>query len=334
MPGKLRESLLGFSPPKAHIITAAVATSFILGIWLASLTSTCASLGALSGVSGLTSGQAKRALLVRYNGVLRNMTSRVRTTELALLRLQRLHAAAVQAAEDQKPSKIYPAAKKNEDEAKVEEEKESDMDAEEGGEEEQETEEKQREDEEEEDQDQDGDPAEKRKQEEAKQYEQIQFDAKTQTYRRWRADYRCGSKALPLPDGGKVECHAESFAPCCSVIGWCGSRKEHCKCPGCIDYREKQDKCFVEKRNLAPQTIIKFNGMQTYDCKQFRGECYWEGRAIAQKNCLRWDNCEALNCKTMLAGSDELIGKYVCFARAASIWASEGGDSLGLVKKC
>lgn len=69
----------------------------------------------------------------------------------------------------------------------------------------------------------------------------IQYDASTRKFRRWRGDFRCGSRVPSLPDGEVVECDPLSPAPCCSNLGWCGRSKEHCACETCLDFRKENN---------------------------------------------------------------------------------------------
>mmetsp|Transcript_152961 Transcript_152961/g.292950 ORF Transcript_152961/g.292950 Transcript_152961/m.292950 type:complete len:261 (+) Transcript_152961:72-854(+) len=165
------------------------------------------------------SGQ--KALLARYQAVLRNVTTRVKTAEHALQRLQRLHAvqqaAQVASAVREGPppgAAPMPRAAPAPAPAPEEEEETEPSDAE----------------------------VEKQQEvAEQEQAQQILFDSATGKFgRRWRPDFKCGSRVPLLPDGENVECNPESEAPCCSAIGWCGREKDHCRCPLCVNYAEKK----------------------------------------------------------------------------------------------
>mmetsp|Transcript_133814 Transcript_133814/g.416204 ORF Transcript_133814/g.416204 Transcript_133814/m.416204 type:complete len:233 (-) Transcript_133814:310-1008(-) len=67
----------------------------------------------------------------------------------------------------------------------------------------------------------------------------IQYDEGTKKFRRWRPDFKCGSRVPLLPDEEVVECDPRSETPCCSSLGWCGKTKLHCRCPTCLDYRQE-----------------------------------------------------------------------------------------------
>lgn len=74
---------------------------------------------------------------------------------------------------------------------------------------------------------------------EKEQKKLIEYDPGTGTFKRWRADYKCGDGAPMLPDGERVECEPRSEFPCCSALGWCGKTRGHCNCPSCIDYNSR-----------------------------------------------------------------------------------------------
>merc|ERR1712194_775588 len=68
------------------------------------------------------------------------------------------------------------------------------------------------------------------------QNELIKYDEATKTFKRFRPDFKCGSRVPLLPDEEQVECERASSSPCCSSLGWCGKSRNHCRCPTCIDY--------------------------------------------------------------------------------------------------
>jgi len=76
-------------------------------------------------------------------------------------------------------------------------------------------------------------------QKEKEQRELIGFDAVTNTYRRYRSDFKCGDRVPALPDGEPVECDPTQEHPCCSSLGWCGKSSLHCECDGCVDHSSK-----------------------------------------------------------------------------------------------
>jgi len=57
----------------------------------------------------------------------------------------------------------------------------------------------------------------------------------------WLSSGRCGPEH-PLPTGEPGQCDPTAWenevGPCCSSLGWCGNSDAHCKCSGCIDYRD------------------------------------------------------------------------------------------------
>jgi len=52
-----------------------------------------------------------------------------------------------------------------------------------------------------------------------------------------RSDFKCGKMVQLLPGRVPVPCDSAGENPCCSSIGWCGSKPGHCDCQGCVDYR-------------------------------------------------------------------------------------------------
>ncbi|CAJ1391924.1 unnamed protein product [Effrenium voratum] len=80
---------------------------------------------------------------------------------------------------------------------------------------------------------------EQQKMEEEEQRKLIGYNEVTKTFKRFRPDFRCGSRVPLLPDDEVVECDRLSVTPCCSALGWCGRTKGHCRCATCIDYRKE-----------------------------------------------------------------------------------------------
>ncbi|CAK9063465.1 unnamed protein product [Durusdinium trenchii] len=111
----------------------------------------------------------------------------------------------------------------------------------------------------------------------------ILFNESKGTYRRWRGDFRCGSRVPPLPDGEMVECPPGFDAPCCSALGWCGRSADHCKCEMCSDYRHKakvtyagiklkraKRECETIAADLGPFSSPEETGMCPNGCERFR----------------------------------------------------------------
>ncbi|XP_070534543.1 uncharacterized protein [Ptychodera flava] len=75
----------------------------------------------------------------------------------------------------------------------------------------------------------------------------------------WREDVQCGP-GFTAPNGvSPAECDPHGIYPCCSTANWCGISDDHCKCDGCIDYREVYgvtespvDACSAPKRITIP----------------------------------------------------------------------------------
>lgn len=80
---------------------------------------------------------------------------------------------------------------------------------------------------------------EQQKAEEEEQRKLIGYNEVTKTFKRFRPDFKCGSRVPLLPDDEVVECDRLSVTPCCSALGWCGRTKGHCRCATCIDYRKE-----------------------------------------------------------------------------------------------
>ncbi|CAK9017125.1 Protein spinster, partial [Durusdinium trenchii] len=80
---------------------------------------------------------------------------------------------------------------------------------------------------------------EQQKLEEEEQRKLIGYNEATKTFKRFRPDFKCGSRVPLLPDDEVVECDRLSVTPCCSALGWCGRTKGHCRCATCIDYRKE-----------------------------------------------------------------------------------------------
>ena len=57
---------------------------------------------------------------------------------------------------------------------------------------------------------------------------------------------RCGPNG-PKKNGKEAICNPNSDDPCCSEYGFCGHSDGHCKCPNCVDYREKKEKNHTKK---------------------------------------------------------------------------------------
>ncbi|XP_070534535.1 uncharacterized protein [Ptychodera flava] len=76
----------------------------------------------------------------------------------------------------------------------------------------------------------------------------------------WREDVQCGP-GFTAPNGvSPAECDPHGIYPCCSTANWCGISDDHCKCYGCIDYREVYgvtespvDACSEPKRITIPR---------------------------------------------------------------------------------
>ncbi|XP_070534541.1 uncharacterized protein [Ptychodera flava] len=75
----------------------------------------------------------------------------------------------------------------------------------------------------------------------------------------WREDLQCGP-GFTAPNGvSPAECDPHGIYPCCSTANWCGISDDHCKCDGCVDYREVYevtespvDACSEPKRITIP----------------------------------------------------------------------------------
>ncbi|CAH1252412.1 PTPRF [Branchiostoma lanceolatum] len=67
-------------------------------------------------------------------------------------------------------------------------------------------------------------------------YDCVDYRAHGFTGNRWREDGRCGPE-FPAPGADPGECDPISLFPCCSAAGECGGTAAHCKCEGCIDFR-------------------------------------------------------------------------------------------------
>merc|ERR1712194_527492 len=52
-------------------------------------------------------------------------------------------------------------------------------------------------------------------------------------------DYKCGIRGRPAEGELSMSCDPDGETPCCSRSGWCGNKKEHCECRGCVDFRKK-----------------------------------------------------------------------------------------------
>lgn len=98
------------------------------------------------------------------------------------------------------------------------------------------------------------DEAEAEKRSEMEEYEQKQMigfnEADGSFQRRFRSDFKCGSRVPPLPDDEVVECDpwSSSANTCCSSLGWCGASRQHCKCETCVDYRLKKEALLSKQR--------------------------------------------------------------------------------------
>ncbi|XP_066269746.1 uncharacterized protein [Branchiostoma lanceolatum] len=64
----------------------------------------------------------------------------------------------------------------------------------------------------------------------------VDYRTHSVTGNRWREDGRCGPE-FPAPGADPGECDPISLFPCCSAAGECGGTAAHCKCEGCIDFR-------------------------------------------------------------------------------------------------
>ncbi|CAJ1343767.1 unnamed protein product [Effrenium voratum] len=98
---------------------------------------------------------------------------------------------------------------------------------------------------------------EQQKMEEEEQRKLIGYNEVTKTFKRFRPDFRCGSRVPLLPDDEVVECDRLSVTPCCSALGWCGRTKGHCRCATCIDYRKEGTGSQVNSKPAAFQTLYK-----------------------------------------------------------------------------
>eukprot|EP00404_Azadinium_spinosum_P058363 CAMPEP_0180737670 /NCGR_PEP_ID=MMETSP1038_2-20121128/24407_1 /TAXON_ID=632150 /ORGANISM="Azadinium spinosum, Strain 3D9" /LENGTH=342 /DNA_ID=CAMNT_0022770773 /DNA_START=3 /DNA_END=1031 /DNA_ORIENTATION=+ len=203
--------------------------------------------GALPSQIGFAGGGAERAVLQlaldRYETLARNMTTRIRTAELALhelqhraalpppprLRSQSAASGAAAASGDQRGGSSTAVHEGSPEDGDANSKEDGATEAEPAGDAESGDDEGPGESDEE---------REKRQQEEEKaQLELIKYDSVTKTYLRFRPDFKCGNQVPLLPDAEVVECEPGGEAPCCSGLGWCGKSKLHCKCDLCSDYR-------------------------------------------------------------------------------------------------
>merc|ERR1712117_833020 len=85
----------------------------------------------------------------------------------------------------------------------------------------------------------------------------------------WRPDMRCGPQ-YPLPDGRPGQCdptaNENGKGPCCSSIFWCGNSDAHCKCSGCIDFRQSNSAptTTTTTTTTAPDFWVKHEGKNCY----------------------------------------------------------------------
>ena len=183
----------------------------------------------------------QKAVLDFHNAILKNMSMRVQTAEQALMELRQAHLdlrkkqdeatalrratrAVAQRGGGPPPPEASPPAQEEAAEG-AEGTEEAHRSEETDGE------------------DQDGaeGPAseEQQKVEEEEQRKLIGYNEVTKTFKRFRPDFKCGSRVPLLPDDEVVECDRLSITPCCSALGWCGRTKGHCRCATCIDYRKE-----------------------------------------------------------------------------------------------
>ncbi|XP_078666203.1 uncharacterized protein LOC144908469 isoform X3 [Branchiostoma floridae x Branchiostoma belcheri] len=81
---------------------------------------------------------------------------------------------------------------------------------------------------------------------------------------RWRDDGRCGPE-FPASGANPGECDPISLLPCCSAAGECGGTAAHCRCEGCIDFRN------VGKNDTSNQTVEGTS--VTTPCYKFQFRC-------------------------------------------------------------
>ncbi|XP_077985005.1 uncharacterized protein LOC144439645 [Glandiceps talaboti] len=109
--------------------------------------------------------------------------------------------------------------------------------------------------------------------------------ADTNAAKTWRDDRRCGIKYL-LPSAEPAECNPEGKFPCCSPADFCGKTADHCKCFGCLDYREpkkwRDDFHCGKKYRLPNGKAAECNPRGEYPCCSNND---WCGKTLAHCGC-------------------------------------------------
>jgi len=299
---------------------AAIIVTFVTGFWLAATTSSCPHIALLAGGKSSRAASENAALAQHYEAVLWNMTLRVRTAESALHRLQRLQAAEqVSRAQLKAQGKEESQTEADDGETAAAEVGDSENDVEDAGDDASEEEED-----------------DKKTKEEKEQGEQIKFNAATNKYLRWRQDYQCGQRVPFLPDESLVECNPAGKEPCCSTNGWCGSKAEHCSCPGCADHR-------IVSTPKASYLAVPGNGIcsdEAVSAKRRKVTMKGLSCSAIQDVCALDPTCIAYSCSTesdmaILHNVDgqqdaNKISKGVCDAPLCSVGQPPNGQPLSL----
>lgn len=153
-----------------------------------------------------------KTMLDRYSFLARNMTVRIQTAEEALIRVRKRQDIVL------RKKKVQRFVSPSEATGKIDQGASQESS---GGDSEDETDEER---------------GQRMEDEEKEQLQLIGFNPADKSYRRFRPDFKCGVQTPSLPDGDVVECNANSEAPCCSGLGWCGKSKAHCSCETCVNY--------------------------------------------------------------------------------------------------